>query len=244
MKNHLALNGACLLERRLRKIKDGDKGEREAFVRDYMPFIVKSVSKCMGAYIETMDSDAFSVGLSAFDEAIDRYAVDKGKFISFAGLVIASRIKDHLRREKRQRAVPVSFLGEGDYRVDSACKQVDFTERFAEKEQMAKFKEILGTFGISVEQLIEASPKHRDTRDMALEAARRISRDSAVVKDLLNRKRLTYRRAGSVSGLSAKAFRRSNVFILATVLILVHDWPDLKGQIPTIRDGRRDEDGL
>jgi len=32
--------------------------------------------------------------------------------------------------------------------------------------------------------------------------------------------------------ISQKAIRRSNKFIMAAVLILINDWPDIKNQLP------------
>ena len=90
------------VEKRLEAIKGGDLEERNKLIEDYVPFVIKTVSKQLNRYIETENCDEFSVGLIAFNEAIDRHESDRGNFIKFAELVISNRIKDTLRKKKRQ----------------------------------------------------------------------------------------------------------------------------------------------
>lgn len=55
----------------LRQAKRGDALLRKQLLQDYQPFILKTVSRVTGKYIETENSEEFSVGLMAFNEAID-----------------------------------------------------------------------------------------------------------------------------------------------------------------------------
>ena len=87
------------VEKRLEVIKGGDLEERNKLIEDYIPFIIKTVSKQLNRYIETENSDEFSIGLIAFNEAIEKYNSDKGIFLKFAELVISNRIKDNLRKK-------------------------------------------------------------------------------------------------------------------------------------------------
>ena len=225
--------GRQLLEKRLIKIKDGDSSEREALISDYMPFIVKSVSKCMGKYMDLEKNDEFSIGLKAFDEAIMRYEFEKGNFISFAGLVIASRIKDYIKKDVCDKTVPLSVYDTKDGNVvENVFAADDFTYGLEIKDQMNAFKEQLETFGISMEQLVEDSPKHIDTRLRALEVAHHISRSAFLKNEFFRKKKLPYGEIREDMNVSQKMLRKSRNFIVAAVLIFSNDWPDLKNRLP------------
>ena len=185
--------GAQVLERRIKSIKNGNNKEKEDFIRDYIPFIVKSVSKCIDAYLDSTESDEFSIGLKAFDEALQRYEADKGNFISYADLVISSRIKDYRKKESRNRALPLSsFETENGNVLEGAFSSGDFTTEIDIKEQLKEFKLKLGEFNITLEQLLEESPKHNDTRVNALRIAKMVSSNAILKNEFLSKKKLPF----------------------------------------------------
>ncbi len=65
------------LENKLSNIKNGDEEERERLIKDYLPFIIKTVSNKINRYIETENSPEYIIGLEAFNEAIDKYDFPK-----------------------------------------------------------------------------------------------------------------------------------------------------------------------
>jgi RNA polymerase sigma factor len=235
--------GMQVLEKRLESIKNGNMEEKEFLIRDYMPFIVKSVSKCMDSYLESMESDEFSIGIKAFDEALQRYEMDKGNFISYADLVISSRIKDYMKKENRHRNLPLSsFETENGNMLEGVLASEDFTIGMDIKEQLEAFKIQLKYFDITIEQLVEESPKHKDTRLRALEVARHISQNAILKNEFLRKNKLPYKQLRKEMKISQKIIRRSNRFIIAAVLIFINDWPDLKNQLPEVDEKRGDAD--
>jgi len=228
-----AKTGLQILEKRLNEIKNGNTAEREAFIRDYMPFIVKCVSKCIDKYLESMECDEFSIALQAFNEAIERYDFEKGNFIAYANLVISSRIKDYQKKESKGNTIPMSFLG-GEKRAyaDNIVLKDDFTRRIDIKNQMQGFVGQLQEFGVTLEQLVEESPKHLDTRRRAIEVALLISTNDDLKRKFEKNKKLPYGEIRKKMDISQKVLRKSNRFILAAVLILLNDWPELKAQLP------------
>jgi len=71
----------------LQRIKAGDKLLKDRFISDYKPFIIKSVSQILNnRYIDIENSEEYSVGLIAFNEAIEKY--DKDKKCSFKKIFI------------------------------------------------------------------------------------------------------------------------------------------------------------
>ncbi len=51
------------------------------------------------------NDDEFSVGLMAFYEALEKYNEARGDFLSFARLVIDSRIKDYWAQQKSEASI-------------------------------------------------------------------------------------------------------------------------------------------
>ena len=63
-------------------LKIGDNLAREEIIIKYKPFVFKVVSKICGEFISSSDDEA-SVGLIAFNEAIDNYNPEKGASFYF-----------------------------------------------------------------------------------------------------------------------------------------------------------------
>ena len=79
----------------------GPKMDRNDFIEESIPFIVKTTSSFLGRYVCTDNDEEFSIALIAFNEAIERYDEERGNFWSFAKLVIESRLKNNLQKNAR-----------------------------------------------------------------------------------------------------------------------------------------------
>jgi len=53
------------------KIKNGDIELKEKFIKKYKPYLLKIISSTLGRYVDPEVSEEYSVGLMAFNEAID-----------------------------------------------------------------------------------------------------------------------------------------------------------------------------
>jgi RNA polymerase sigma factor len=113
-KKSYSSDGAESFSEIIQRIKDGDEELRERFIEDYKPFILGCISRQMNAYVDTQNNEEFSIGLIAFNEAIDRYDRTKGEsFFGFAELVIKSRLISYKRKEmKSSKVIPFFFWGE------------------------------------------------------------------------------------------------------------------------------------
>lgn len=221
-----------LLERRLERIKAGDSREREVLINDYIPFIIKTISNILNKYIESESSDEYIVGLEAFNEAIDKYDSSKGKFISFASLVIRSRVTDFVRRQRRYHKEL------SDYSPDNDNYQIsDADDNLTLKVEINEFDERLKSFGISLSDLVRESPKHKDTRVNALRIANHIYAKSELKQELLSRKRLPVTSIRRDLNISEKLINRSRVFIIASVLILDSEMECLKCYLSEVMGG-------
>ncbi|MGB9867303.1 MAG: RNA polymerase sigma-I factor [Bacillota bacterium] len=195
----------------LAKAKSGDLEARNALIRAYMPFVLSTVSKVLGRYVTASDEEA-SVGVEAFDEAISAYEERKsGKFLAFAGLIIRRRLIDYLRRQPRHEDLGLSETCPGD--------DTQAFEAVERREEIEQFKTELSRFGISLEDLVKESPKHKDARERAKQIARYLAADNEAWACLMDRGQVPLSRLEQTSGLHRKTIERHRKYIIAIALI-------------------------
>ncbi|MFP2989070.1 sigma-70 family RNA polymerase sigma factor, partial [Bacillus velezensis] len=89
------------LEQSAISIQQGDIELQNALIEQYKPFVAKTVSSVCNRYIDEKD-DEFSIGLIAFNEAIEKYSAEKGNsLLAFAELIIKRKVIDYIRKEAR-----------------------------------------------------------------------------------------------------------------------------------------------
>lgn len=218
------------LERRLEIIKyNDDQTERNTLIEDYIPFIIRVVSNQLNRYIETENCDEFSVGLIAFNEAIDKYDMARGSFLSFAELVIRNRVKDSCRKKyKFEREISLDDCLENS--------QGSFSEPYSEinddsivlRDEIIRYESELAKFKISFEDLVKETPKHSDTRQNAVILSQRISGDQVIVDEMYAKKRLPVTKVASKFQSTIKIIKRSKKFIISMVIIFTGSFSQLK----------------
>lgn len=234
---HLFKNNS--LTKRLEKIKNGDEQEREKLIEAYIPFIIKTVSNKTNKYIESENSEEFSIGMEAFNEAIDKYDVSKGNFIPFAELVISSRIIDYLRKMKKHTEnILISQLEEEEgSSIEDHFKIEDFTNSLELKDEIRGLEKRLKEFDITFSDLVKEAPKHRDTREKGIVIAQSIIKDEYLLEEMMKKKCLPTSKLIEKLNITLKILKRSRKFIIATVLILDSDLDLLKDYISKTQGG-------
>lgn len=80
-----------------------DLQKADDLIRDYIPFIRSEASRCTSRLCTEQD-DEYSIAMIAFHEAILGYERNRGTFLSYASMLIRSRIIDFQRKESRHQA--------------------------------------------------------------------------------------------------------------------------------------------
>lgn len=204
----------------------------ETLVQQHMPFIIRTVSSVTGRYVSIENDDAFSIALSAFAEAVERFDGERGNFLSFAALVIRSRLNTYLEKEHRYQEQIVSLEALEETGGELADRR---EETLALREEIQQYQAELAKFGLTLEDMADQSPKHRDTRSRGVYAAQQASEDKQIVAETYRKRKLPIRMVAKCSGLSEKIVKTSKAFILGTMLVFVKQ---LTGLISWIRDTR------
>lgn len=217
----------------------GDKLEREKIIEEYIPFIIKTVSSVTNRYIESENSEEYSVGLEAFNEAINKYESKSGNFISFAKIVISSRTKDYLRKIKKDsKVISINqFPKEEQENIHNNLKTQDFVESVVLKEEIKTFENKLNGFDITFNDLLNEAPKHNDTRINAINIAKYIFENNSIKMELMEKKRIPNSKIIKDLNVTQKILKRSRKFIIAAVIILEGDSDLLKSYITLDKEG-------
>ncbi len=155
------------------------------FIEEHIPFVIGKVSKATNRYIRRESDETFVVGLEAFHEAIQKYDINKGMFLSFANQVIKSRLIDWMRKEKSFNDRHVS-IGDDDLRDSS-----DLEEEVMLKEEVYECKQKLAQFGVTFDDLVDQAPQKGKTLRKITDIGRQASKDSQIVDQLYATKKIT-----------------------------------------------------
>jgi len=217
----------------------GERETRDNLIKKYTPFIVGVIGRYLSRYINASQDEEAILGMEAFNQAIDSYNLSKGQsFLAFARVIIQRRLIDHLRKQARYKnELPMTAFDEGDEEgnvynsIDSqaaAAIYMDDVHNTERRQDIEIFKEILKEYKITLEDLVNISPKHEDARRRAIEVAKLIYEDVELTKSLLTSKVLPLSYLVTKVDISRKTLERQRKYIIAITLILINDLSYLK----------------
>lgn len=224
--------------------------EREALIRHSKVFILKCAGDVCHRHIDTSD-DEWSIALSAFNEAIDKYDPSKGSFEHLAYMVIEHRLLDEIRRQKHRDnevSVEPEYLdGRFDdeeavpVQVEAAVRSQGFddSEAAALKQEtsreIAEVQTLLQAYDFQLYDVASVSPKARRTKSQCAKAVGCLLNEP----DLLASMRRTHALpAGEIRRrvkVSPKVLERHRRYIIAVAEILDGNFPVLASYLEGIR---------
>lgn len=176
------------------------------------------------------NDEELSVGLLGFNEAIERYDNEKGHFLSYAKLVISSRIKNYLKSENKHTHSSLEELTEmGVEFKDENFEQEEDNSLLVEQIEMLKTE--INSFGFTLEDLVEEAPKQQATRENAINLSKQICKEEEFVSFMYLKRRLPIKKIVLRFGVTEKVVKRSKKFIIAVVIIIDKNFSALKNWI-------------
>ncbi len=223
------------LEEQIELIQHGDDELRNQVIKAYQPFIAKCVSDVCKRYIQK-NHDEFSVGMIAFNEALDIYARERGaSFLSFAQVIIKRKVIDYIRKEQRQYMYPSLDATDDDDLEESPIQIVEAKkvfqlkeETWQRKQEIEQLSKQLQGYRISFAELTEISPKHKDARESAIFAAQQLVHHDDLKAYVFHKKRVPIKRLLQLVSVSKKTLERNRKYILTIFIILTGDYVYLK----------------
>jgi len=217
-----------------------DKAKTEQLIEEYKPFIASVVQKHLGRYVEYGVDDELSIALLAFHEAIMKYDLNKGNFLSLARVTIKHRLIDYFRRENRNKPSTISIEQERED-IDNEAQDLsenqaikDFQERQIRdlrKEEILEVKKALSAWGINFLDVAKSSPKKEGTRKSYLKAINYIIGNPDILNIMKKKKYLPVEKIAEATKIPRKTIERGRNYIVAAVIILSGDYQYLKEYI-------------
>ena len=203
-----------------------DAQELNALIEEYDSFILKSASKAVKRYVSKND-DEWSIALSAFSEAIQKYSFEKGSFISFAELMINRRLIDYFRAQRK-------FVVEDqvDWIEDNAIIENDDNLKL----EIEAISQVLEYYGFSFMDLAECSPKAQKTKTACAKAVVYLLEKPMLITEIRNSKQLPIKLIAKNVGLPRKIIERHRKYIIAAVEILYGDYPYISEYLSFVRE--------
>ena len=219
-----------------------DSEARADFLSESKTFIRHVASQACFHSLEWGRDEELSEALIAFNEAIDLFVTDKGvPFLAYARVLIKRRLIDYYRKHSLRQTMSLdqedigrgidSYLGLDEFR-----DQEQDRERAAEIEQFAK---ALASYQLSFKNLVEVSPKHRDSRETLLRAARQLAFDTELWPQVERNRKVPMQALALKTQIHSKVLERGRKYILAVALLMAnqHDYVYLREYVLT--DERR-----
>lgn len=205
----------------LREAREEVPAARERLIELHRGFVYKVACEHCRRNL-AWDDDELSVALIAFNEAIDTYDEQRGApFLGYARLVIKNRLTDYLRKEHRhnERYVPVE-----EVRAQELLRQGYEEEIWAEEcaAEISQYESLLSAYGLSLADLVEATPKHRRLRRQLIAAARALVRDRDCLVYFRERKKVPLQELSRITGFPLKVLERGRRYIVGLALVFAH----------------------
>ena len=205
----------------------------EGFIRKCM----MDQQKASGARVE----DEMTVAMLAFAEAISKYDVDKGKFLSFAKLIITRRMVDEYRKQLRQMPLGTRSMDEPYSEEEDANKPYETQASMTLFENQVKRSELqmeivlynegLQAFGLNFAELAATSPKQERLRAEYKAVAKWLIGQPALLAGLYKERKLPVTEILKHCETDRKRLERGRPYIIALVVLMNSDLDLIKSYL-------------
>lgn len=206
-------------------------------IRAYIPFIRSEASKFL-CRICTEQDDEFSIAMIAFHEAIRGYEKGRGAFLSYASMLIRSRLTDYQRKESRHYgnlSLEEESGEEGGTLMETLADSADSIEESvnleATKQEIEELSRVMKDFGVSFSDVADNSPKQERTLEACKSAIQYAAENTQLLDELLRTKKLPMAQLVSGSGAERKTLERHRKYILAMLLIQTNGYEIIRGHL-------------
>lgn len=144
---------------------------KSQFLKEFEPKVLQIAQKHCAKYnrVITSSDEEFSVALRAAEEAMEDFNPEKAaKFETFASLVIARRLINYYKEEKRHQKRFVAFDKDKVVQIHDkkANAQIGREKDLAEarKEELEELNELLSDYGYTLSDVFKNKPDRDDAR--------------------------------------------------------------------------------
>ncbi len=222
-----------------------DPEVREALMRQQEVYILRCASKTCHRFVSKSD-DEWSISLLAFSQAIDSYEMEKGNFLSFTDLVIKRRLIDYIKSQSKYSLEtpidPVIFDAEPDEEAEDLPMRMAVAEQVSKQDngdlklEIEEAGRIFHKFGFSFYDLSSCSPHAEKTRKACSKAVNYMLANPLLIQGLNHSSQLPLKMIEKNAKIPRKVLERYRKYIIAVIVILTGDFPNLSEYMRYIRE--------
>jgi len=217
------------------RVLEAKKSETEAekLIKEYTPFLRRQVTRYSTRYDEHQRDALFSVAMTAFYEAISSYDPIKGRFFPFADRVVRMRIIDYIRSLAKHEGKLISLYDSDDEQQSaqsSVISELSMRNYHEERRQemladeIEQFRQEISAWGITMDALVAASPKHKELRNTYNRLVSTVVRNHDIMMTIKLKKYFPIKAISEITGLPLKKLERARIFVLASLIIKTGDY--------------------
>ena len=222
----------------LAKKASKNNADFEQLLRRFRPFLWGQVSKMAGNSYDTRD-EMMGAAIRAFHEAVRSYDPEKGHFYSYMSKGIYMRLIDCLRDMNSDKIETVSLDEQFDYEGGHSLQLEKASLRAHEEDEnrrnlvleITEFTEEIGKWNLTIDMLVQHSPKQDRTRRVYDEIVRQACADDIIMKTIINKHYYPVKRISKITKLPRKTVERARIYIIASIIIRYGDYNYLKSYI-------------
>jgi RNA polymerase sigma factor len=209
------------------KAKTGDISARKFLIDTNKGFIRRTSSYICKRNLDWANDDELSIALLSFNEAIESFNPQRGSdFLSYARVLIRSRLVDYFRKNS---SVSLSINSMDDEEI-SSIENKEAMDRYyisciSEERAMEirMFNDELSEYKLSISELTENSPKHRDTRKTLFYIASVCGSDREIMRSLKKNKMLPIKEIMDRVDVKRKLIEQWRKYLIALLIIVSSD---------------------
>jgi RNA polymerase sigma factor len=206
----------------VREIQEGNEIARADFIDSRKEFIRSYASFVCKKNLDWSNDDELSVALEAFNDALDRFDLRaEMSYFSYARLLIRNSLIDYFRRQPKIKTTPLAT--DEPVREMSWLKYKQDLEQQERAYDIQRFKEEIGSFELSLGDLVRGSPHHGDTRESLQRIAHQIVRDQELVAKIYRQKKLPLKEIEVLTGMRRKTLEYWRKYILSLIIVLTKE---------------------
>lgn len=198
--------------------------DKNNFIIESKQFIYTAASSICKKSLQWENDDELSIALIAFNKAIESYSSSRGNFYSYARIVIRNSLIDYFRKGINNH---LSLNDEEStnyfYEKSSISKYEIENENILRSEEMVSYVKELSKYSITLEDLVDNSPIHIDTKEKLLDLAFICSRDEEILCFIKKNKMLPIKKIIILTDIKRKYIESWRKYLLSVILILSND---------------------
>ncbi len=221
-----------------------DMEAADQLISAYLPFIRSETARFLGRPPQEGRDDELSIAMIAFHEAIQGYSRSRGAFLSYAAMLIKSRLIDYRRREKRhqgQLSLDSPPAEDEPALADTLAGDRDHSEeivmRSATRAEIEELSAQMKLFGVSLTDVADNCPRQQRTLAACRRAMQFAAENPSLLDDFLRTRRLPIAALCEGSGVERKTLERHRKYLVALLLICTNGYELIRGHLKQVLKG-------